>query len=95
MKKLVAVAAVVLVLLAGSTVSAGWGYAVPVVPAPVVSYMPVAPVAAYYPPPVVVYRPPLVVARPVMVAPAPVVIVRPRVLIPGQPVRNVLRVTWP
>lgn len=48
----------------------------------------------FAPQPTVVYRP-----APVVVAPAPVyvgrpVVVRPRVWVPGQPVRNVLRAAW-
>ena len=48
----------------------------------------------FAPQPTMVFRP-----APVVVAPAPVyvgrpVVVRPRVWVPGQPVRNVLRAAW-
>ena len=74
------------------------------VPGPVVhSYWPVGPVYAY-PAPVVVARPvyapaPVIVRGPVL-APGPVlypapVIVRPKVFIPGRPVRNAVRAVLP
>jgi hypothetical protein len=93
-------------LLAGSTSLAGWYvtptvayypgvpvYAYPapvyVAPVPYVSYMPVAaaPCACGG------YSAPMVAPAPVLVAPAAVV--RARVLYPGQPVRNTLKVVVP
>ncbi len=70
-----------------------------VVPAPVVLSGPVvyapAPVVAYYRAPVVAYYPaPVCGPVPAYVAARPV-IVRQRVYVPGQPVRNVLRVLAP
>jgi hypothetical protein len=97
-------AAMIVVLLVASSASADWAY---VAPGPVVYtdyYWPGAPVYAGtpvygYPTPVVVARP-IVAAPPAYYAPAPVVygypyVVRPRVIVPGQPVRNVLRATFP
>ena len=93
------VVAIAVLLLLGSTAYGGWY----VGPRVVYAYPPVGPVYAY-PPPVVV-SPPQVVYSPVvpapMVTPAPVwvgprgVVVYPRVFIPGQPVRNVLRAVVP
>lgn len=57
-------------------------------PAPVVAYRP----AYVAPAPVVTYRP--VAPAAVYYAPAPVY-VQPRVLVPGEPVRNFLRMTLP
>ncbi len=108
MKSLVAMIALAVVLLSGSTVCAQWGY---VAPAPVYTYYPGAPVYAYpsvapipFAPRPVVVRRPVVVAAPV-VAPAPVVmpgvvypypaVVRSRVFYYGQPVRNAVRAVLP
>jgi hypothetical protein len=112
------VAALVIVLLAGTTALAYPWAGVPVVPAPATYYVP-SPVVvqAYYPPvyaapaPVYAVPAPVVVARPYLVAapvvsplpvavPAPVyygrpVVVHPKVYVPGQPVRNVLRAVTP
>ena len=95
-----------ILLLAGSTSLAGWyvmpsvayypgvpvyDYPAPVyaAPAPYVSYMPVA--AAPYA--CGGYGVPVVAAAPVVVAPAAVV--RARILYPGQPVRNALKIVVP
>jgi hypothetical protein len=99
------VAAVLIVLAAGSTAFAHPWVAVPVAPAPVVvqAYYPPTPVYAY--PSAVVAVPgrymvaaPIVMPQPVMV-PAPVyarpVVVRPKVYVLGEPVRNVLRAITP
>ena len=103
-------AAVAIVLLAGSPALAHyWGYApVVVAPAPMVAYYAPPPPMAYYgpapvvtyygPAPVYAYPPGMVVARPRFVA-APVwvpapVMVRPRFFVPGEPVRNVLRAAF-
>jgi hypothetical protein len=69
MKKLLAVLAAVVVLLACSTAWAGRIY---VGAAPVVVYRPAAPVVAYYAPAVPVVPAPVMVPAP-MVVPAPVV----------------------
>jgi hypothetical protein len=97
------IAATAIVLLASSTALAQWGYApVVVAPVPTVSYYaPPAYYAPYAPAPVPMvsyyapYAPAPVYAYPpaVVVAPRPVVIV-PRVYVPGQPVRNVLRAVF-
>jgi hypothetical protein len=63
----------------------------------------VAPTVVYSAPIPVVPYPPTVVYRPALVAPPPVVayyyarpvIVRPKVYVPGQPVRNFLRAITP
>ncbi len=70
-------------------------------PAPVVSYGPVVSTSYYAPVPYYVASPavtPYYVASPVVVGPVAVapwygrpVIVRPKIYVPGQPVRNVLR----
>lgn len=92
------VAALVLVLVFASSASAAWAY---VAPGPMVYteyYGPTA-AAVAYPAPMVVARP-VVAMPPVYYAPAPVVyggypyVLAPRVLVPGQPVRNVLRATF-
>jgi hypothetical protein len=90
--------AVTVLLLLGSTAYGGWY----VGPRAVYAYPSVEPVYAYPPPvvvagPRVVYSP--VVPAPVL-APAPAwvgsgVVVYPRVFVPGQPVRNVLRAVVP
>jgi hypothetical protein len=89
------------VLLIGSTSFAGWhvrpavvqayypGVPVYAYPAPYVSYMPVAPAPYAYG----AYGVPAVAPVPVVVGPAAVV--RTRVLYPGQPVRNVVKVVVP
>ena len=67
---------------------------------PVVSYD-VAPVAAYEPvipapPAVVVYRPTVTAYRvPAVVGVGPSFIIRPKIYVPGQPVRNILRAVTP
>ncbi|MBX3411082.1 MAG: hypothetical protein KF708_00080 [Pirellulales bacterium] len=63
-------------------------------PQPTVTFLPPQPVTVMSPAPTMVFRP-----APVVVSPAPVfvgrpVVVRPRVFVPGQPVRNVLRAAW-
>ena len=104
-------AAVVVVLLLGSTAYGQWYYG------PRAVYYPATPVYAYpapayaYPAPVYTYRVPMVAPSPYvayapvisapLVAPAPVwyglpgVVVRSKVYIPGRPVRNVVRAVWP
>lgn len=76
---------------------------VPVMVPAVTVYQPVvpayAPVVAAYPP-LVAYRPmvvppPVVYGAPPVVYAGPPAVVRPRVYIPGQPVRNVLRAVTP
>jgi hypothetical protein len=64
-------------------------------PQPTVTYYAPQPTVSYYAPaPTVVYRPaPVYVPGPVYYAGRPVV-VRPRVYVPGQPLRNVLRAAW-
>jgi hypothetical protein len=100
MKNLLVVAMVLVVVSVAATAEAGW-----VVPPRVATaYYPVAPVVVA-PAPVVIAPAPVVVPRPVVVArpvvvPAPVVygrpvIVRPRVYVPGQPVRNAVRFALP
>lgn len=71
----------------------------PVASPPRVVHRPVAPAVS---PPVVVHRPvapavspPVAVYQPVPVVPAAPVFVRPRVFVPGQPIRNVLRAIVP
>jgi len=59
-------------------------------PAPVVTYR--APVATYHAP-VVTYRAPVVYSAPVVAA--PYAVVRPKVYIPGQPIRNFVRAITP
>lgn len=64
-------------------------------PAPVVTYR--APVATYHAP-IVTYRAPVVYSAPVYSAPvvvAPYAVVRPKVYIPGQPIRNFVRAITP
>jgi hypothetical protein len=73
-------------------------------PAPVVEYA-APPVVTYYAPPVVTYSPvpaygyaysPVVTNySPVVTYYSPPVVVGPRVLVPGQPVRNVFRAVLP
>ncbi len=104
MKSLAGVAVVLVVLLAGSTVMGDWTY---VAPAPTVvhAYYPPGPVYACPAPMVaspahVVYRVPYMVYRAPVVVPTtvwypPPVVVYPKVFIPGQPVRNVLRAVLP
>ncbi len=63
-------------------------YYAPVVSPPVTTYYAPAPVTTYYAPAATtVVATPVVAARPV--------IIRPKVYIPGQPVRNVLRAITP
>ena len=100
-------AAVVVVLLLGTTAYGQW-YA-----GPTVAYYPAAPAYAYpapvyaYPAPYYTYRAPVVAYypyaayAPVVAAPvsvwygAPGVVVRSKVYIPGRPVRNVIRAVLP
>lgn len=88
--------ALAIVLVASSSAVAGWGYVVGpgVYPGPVVTgYWPGEPVYSYsyYPAAPVVVPGPVVYPAPAFY-PGPV-IVRPRVFIPGQPVRNAVRAT--
>ena len=101
------IAALLIVLLLGSTSFAGWH----VVPTVVRAYYPVAPVYAYPAPVVVAPAPyvsymPLAVPAPAyaygppVIAPAPVIVGRPavvraKVYYPGQPVRNTLKAVVP
>jgi len=91
MNRILAIAALAVVVLGCSAAYADWVYVGPTV---VTTYYP-APVYVYPPPaPVVVARPvlpaPVVVGPPVAVGP-PVVVVRPVPYVRGQPVRNALR----
>lgn len=77
----------------------------PVIAAPrVVSYYPAAPVVSTYRPVVSTYQPVVSTYRPVVTAYPPAVsygyagspvVVRPKVYVPGQPIRNVLRAITP
>ncbi len=70
-------------------------------PAPVVTYSVPAPVVTYgVPAPVITYRVPSVVAYPPtiygpVVTGYPAVVVRPKVYVPGQPIRNFFRAITP
>lgn len=79
-------------------------------PAPVITYRPVAPTYYAAPTPVITYRPPVIAYAPALpvygattystypVVPTVVarpVIVSPKVYVPGQPIRNVLRAITP
>jgi len=86
------------VVLSASSALADWGY---VGPTEVYAYYPYfAPAPVYaYPVPVVVARPVVPVFAPVWVGPAAPVYYgpvwgRPRVFVPGQPLRNAIRATW-
>ena len=103
-------AAIALVLMAGSTAFAHHPYValLPVAPAPYAAYYGPAPVVPYYAPvaaapyipapAMAYYRPgPVVAPAPVVVAPAygRAVVIRPKVYVAGQPVRNLLRAVTP
>jgi hypothetical protein len=89
MKRLLWMVAVMLVLLAASTASAGWGHGVPVT---VYSFYPVGPVYAYPQVVAVPVAPPPLLVPAAVVYPAPPAVVRARVSYHGRPVRNTIRV---
>jgi hypothetical protein len=110
MKSFVMVLALAVVLMASSNALAqGYAVLMPVgpgpvtayyAPAPVVGYGPVVSTAYYAPAPYYVAAPvaaPYYVASPYAVGPvyARPVVVRPKIYVPGQPVRNVLRAVTP
>jgi hypothetical protein len=107
MKTFVMALSLAIVLMASSNVLAQvYATYMPVAPAPVVvGYGPVVSTSYYAPTPYYVASPvvtPYYVASPIAVGPVAVapyygrpVIVRPKIYVPGQPVRNVIRAVTP